>query len=140
MTTSVGAPQDLVGHGLTHANAGELGDLVVEALEVLDVHGREHVDVRREHVVDVLIALAVLDARRVGVGELVDQAELRGALENPRQVHLLEHHPVILDAPPRQHLEALEQRGRRLAPVGLGQADRDVAARLVLRVTLLSMR
>ena len=44
---------------------------------MLDVDGREDVDPGGEHVVDVLVALLVLDARGVGVGELVDQAQLR---------------------------------------------------------------
>ena len=33
-----------VGHRLAHARAGQLGHAVVEALEVLDVDGREDVD------------------------------------------------------------------------------------------------
>ena len=46
--------------------------------EVLDVDGGEDVDAGGEHVLDVLVALGVLDARRVGVGQLVDQARARG--------------------------------------------------------------
>ena len=44
---------------------------------MLDVDGRVDVDSGLEDVVDVLVALRVLEARRVGVGKLVDQSQLR---------------------------------------------------------------
>ena len=87
----VGDADHRVGHGLADADAGQLGDLVVEALQMLDVDGREHVDPRRQHVLDVLVALLVLDSGSVGVRELVDQAQLRRAAQDRRQIHLLEH-------------------------------------------------
>ena len=86
----VGGAEDRVGHRLPHPHPGQLGDLVVERLEVLDVDGGEDVDPGREHVGDVLVALLVLEARRVGVGELVDQRQLGRAGEQRRQVHLLD--------------------------------------------------
>ena len=55
--------QLLVGHGLAHLDAGQLGHLVVERLEVLDVDGGEDVDAGVEDVLDVLVALRVLEAR-----------------------------------------------------------------------------
>ena len=94
----VGRGEHAVGEGLAHAHAGQLGDAVVQALEVLDVDGREHVDAGVEHVLDVLVALGVLDARRVRVRELVDQAQLGRALEDGGQVHLLEDAAAVLDA------------------------------------------
>ena len=75
----VGAAEHRVGDRLAHAHAAELGDLVVERLEVLDVDGGEHVDAGVEQVLDVLVALVVLEARRVGVRQLVDEAQLRAA-------------------------------------------------------------
>ena len=54
----VGLGQHAVGHRLAHAHAGELGDVVVERLEVLDVDRGEDVDAGVEHVGDVLVALA----------------------------------------------------------------------------------
>ena len=44
---------------------------------MLDVDGGEDVDAGRADVGDVLVALGVLDTGDVGVGELVDQAQLR---------------------------------------------------------------
>ena len=51
---------------------------------MLDVDRREHVDPGLEHVLDVLVALLVLDARGVGVRELVDQAQLGIAAQRSR--------------------------------------------------------
>ena len=97
----------MVGKGLAHPHAGQLGHPVVERLQALDVDRREHVDAGVEHVLDVLVALAVLQAGRVGVGKLVDQAELRSAAKDRRQVHLVHGGPAVLDLAARQALEAL---------------------------------
>ena len=86
---------------------------------MLHVDRREHVDPGLEHVAHVLVALLVLDARRVGVGELVDQAQLGFAREHRRQVHLLQRPAAILEPPAGDHLKALGLRHRLRAPVGL---------------------
>jgi len=44
-------------------------------------------------------------AGRVGVRELVHDTELRLARENCRDVHFLEYHAAIVNAPPRHDLE-----------------------------------
>jgi hypothetical protein len=84
----VGLVQQPVGEGLTDPHAGDLVDLVVEALQVLDVHGGEDVDAGLQQLLDVLPALGVAAARVVGVGQLVHQAELGRALQQPVGVHL----------------------------------------------------
>ena len=86
----VGLVEDPVGERLAHADAGQLEDRVVEALEVLDVDGRDDVDAGVEDLVDVLVALLVAHARRVRVRELVDQRELGRAPDDGVDVHLLE--------------------------------------------------
>ena len=73
----VGLVEDPVGERLADADARELEDLVVEALEVLDVDGRGDVDPGVEDLVDVLVALAVPRLGQVRVRELVDERELR---------------------------------------------------------------
>ena len=118
-----------IGDRLAHADAGELADLVVEALEVLDVDGREDIDPGVEHVLNILIALLVLDTRRVGVRELVDQTQLGIAIEDPRQVHLLERRVAIAHTPARDHFEPLGLLERLRAPVRLEVPDHDVPAR-----------
>ena len=72
----IGATEQRVRDRLAHADAAELGDLVVERFEVLNVDRGEHVDPGGQNILDVLVALGVLEPGRVGVGQLVDQAEL----------------------------------------------------------------
>ena len=126
-----------VGDRLAHARPGQLGDAVVEALEVLDIDGREDVDPGRQHVGDVLVALGVLDAGGVGVRELVDQRQLGRPSAQCRQVHLLELGVAVGDAAARDDLEPRQQRGRLGPPVRLGEPDHDVAAGLRLGLALL---
>ena len=86
---------------------------------------------------DVFVALLVLDARRVGVGQLVDQAELGFAREHGREVHLREGRAAVVDHARRDVLQPLGLRGGLVAAVGLEVADRHVPARLGLRAALL---
>ena len=84
----VGGADDLVGHLLLLLDAGDLGDDVVEALQVLDVDRGDHGDAGVEKLLDVLPAFGVLAARGVGVGELVDQHHLRVAAQHRLDVEL----------------------------------------------------
>ena len=133
----VGLAEDAVGQRLPHPGPRELGDLVVERLEVLDVDGREDVDAGAEHVLDVLEALRVLRARRVRMGELVDEAELGGAAQDRQAVHLVERDVAIASrgggAPPPGRPPAPRSR----AGVRLEVADHDVPAGLRLGLALL---
>ena len=80
-------------------------DGVVQRLEMLDVDGGHHTDAGVEQLQDVLIALLVPAARRVGVCELVDDAERRLSRENGVEVHLLEHDAAIVDLSPGNDFE-----------------------------------
>ena len=73
----LGFLDDAVRHRLAHPDLREGCDDIVEAFDVLDVQGREDIDAGRKQLLDVLPALGVAAAGRVGVGELVDQRELR---------------------------------------------------------------
>ena len=98
---------------------------------MLDVDGRDHVDARVEHFLDVLPALLVPHARRVRVRELVDERELRRAPDHGIHVHLRELHRAPLRVQPRHDFEPLGQRGGLRAVVGLEVADHDVDALLL---------
>ena len=74
------------------------------------------------------MALDVAAALDVGVGELVDDGELRLAPEQRVEVHLGEDAAAIHQAPPRQDLEAAQQGLGLGAPVGLDDADHHVDA------------
>ena len=123
----VGVAEHRVGHRLPHPHPGQLGDLVVQRLEVLDVDGREDVDPGGQRVGDVLVALAVLEPRRVGVGELVDQRQLRVAREQRRQVHLGGDGAAHLDLAPRHELQPARLLARLRPVVRLQVADHHVA-------------
>ena len=86
----VGAVEHRIRYGLAHPHMRDLRDDVVEALDVLDVDRGIDVDAVREQFLDVEIALGVAAARRVGMGELVDQRDLRPARDQRVEVHLLE--------------------------------------------------
>ncbi len=132
----VGLVEDPVGEGLAHADLGELEDRVVEALEVLDVDGRDDVDAGLEHLLDVLPALLVPHPGRIRVGELVDERELGRAREHGVAIHLLELQLAVLRAHPRHDLEPFGERGRLGSVVRLEVADHDIPT-LLLRLASL---
>ena len=81
-----------------------------------------------EDLLDVLIPLGVADAGDVGVGELVDEHDLRTAGEHGVEVHLLHELAVVLDLEAGDDLEAPDRLLGQLAAVGLDEADDDVLA------------
>ena len=89
----IGALEHGVGHRLAHDDAGDLGHDVVEALDVLDVERRVHVDARVEQLEHVLPPLGVPGARRIRVGELVDEDHRGPARERGVEVELLQAVP-----------------------------------------------
>ena len=126
----VGAVEHLVRHGLAHPHMRDLRDHVVEAFDVLDVDGGIDVDAVGQQFLDVEIALGMAAAGRVGVGEFVDQGDLRPPRDQRVEVHFLERLVLVADPLARQHLEALQQ-GLGLRPaMGLDDADHDIGAGL----------
>jgi hypothetical protein len=143
----LGSVEHAVGQGLAHADAGERGDKVVEAFEVLDVECREHVDPGVEHFLHVLPALVMADGgmvarvaastagrvagrRDIGVGQFVDQHQRGVAGEDGVEVHLVEHLPVMVDGAARDDLETGHARLGLGAAMGLDHPDHHVLARL----------
>jgi hypothetical protein len=101
----VGLLEHGVGHRLADHDAGDLGDDVVEALDVLDVHRGVHVDAGIEELDHVLPALGVAGPRRVGVGELVHHDQGGTARQRAVQIELPQARSAVLHAPRRQRLE-----------------------------------
>ena len=128
----VGAVEHGVRHGLAHAHMRDLRDDVVEALDVLDVDCRVDVDAAAQQLLDVEVALGMTAAGRVGMGELVDQHDLRAAGDDGVEVHLLEPLALVFEPPAGDDLEPFEQRFRLLAAMRLDDADDDVVAVLLL--------
>ena len=104
----VGLGEHAVGNALLHPDVRHALDLVVEAFEMLDVHRCDDVNARVEQVFDVLIALGVARAGRVGVGQLVDQADGRPPDDDRVDVHLAEGHAAVLDDAWRDDLEVAD--------------------------------
>src|SRR6185437_10598433 len=125
-----GRLQDPVRNGLAHGDAGDARDDMGEALEMLDVERRPHVDARVEQLLNVLPALGMAAVGRVGVGELVDDDQLGLALESGVEIELLERAPAIFNPAPRQDFEALDKRARLGAAMSLDEPNDDVDALL----------
>jgi len=124
----VGLLEDRVGHGLAHDDAGDLGHHVVQALDVLHVDGGVDVDAGVEQLDHVLPAFGVPRARRVGVGEFVDQDDGGSAEQGAVQVELGERGAPIVERPPGQDLESGQERVGLGASVGLDVSDDHVDA------------
>ena len=106
-TTSSARPSTESGIVSRTRTPRQLGHLVVERLEVLDVDRGEHVDPGVEHVLDVLVALVVLErpARWCARARRSGTAPAR-ARRIAGQVHLLEVGAAVGHAPPRHDLAA----------------------------------
>ncbi len=89
---------------LPHLNAGDLPHLIVEALQMLNVHGREHLDAGLEKRHHVFPPLASSRAGHIRVREFIDGADLGVPHENGVRIHLFAHVPAVLDAPPGDDL------------------------------------
>ena len=128
----VGLVEDAIRNCLALPHTRDLGDEVVEALEVLDVDGGPDVDTGVEQLLDVLPALRVPRTRlaldEVRVRELVDQDDLGAAPQRGVEIELAAYRAAI---PDRQHwklLEPLHQALGLLPAVRLDVSDDDVAA------------
>ncbi len=124
----IGAADPRVGHRLLLLDARDAFDHVVEALEVLDVHRRDHVDARLEELLDVLPALDVPASGHIRVGELVDERDRRVPRQHRVEVHLLESRAAVLDLAPRDDLEVAELLGGPRPAVGLDEGDDHIGA------------
>ena len=126
----IGAVEHRIRHGLAHPHMGDLRHHVVEAFDVLDVDRGIDVDAVRQQFLDVEVALGMPAAGCVGVGELIDQRDLRTARDQRVEIHLLENLVLVFEPLARQNFEALQQRFRLRPPVGLDHADHDIGAGL----------
>ena len=125
----VGSLEDRIRHRLANAHVGDLGDDVVQALDVLDVERGVDVDAALEQFQDVLPPLLVAAAWRVGVRQLVERGAPSGRRASARsRSNSAEGGPAVGDLTARQDLEPLEQRRRLRTSVRLDAADHHVDA------------
>ena len=127
----IGTVEDRVGHGLAHANAGDLRDDVVEAFDVLNVDRGVDVDAAVQQLFHVEIAFGVTAARCIGVRQLIDENDLRPPRDDGVEIHLLEALAFVRNAPAGHDFKTLQQRFGLFASVGLHDADDNVVAVLL---------
>ncbi len=126
----VGHLDDPIGHRLALTNPCHIGNDVVQALEVLDVDGGDHLDTRREQIDDVLPSLGTTGARDVRVRELIDEGDLGIVQADRVRIHLLEHRVAVGDRARRDQLQPLEHLDRARTSVGLDARDDHAGAAL----------
>lgn len=95
---------------------------------MLDVDRRDDVDAGVEELADVLPPFLVAGAGDVGVGEFVDERDLRAAREERVEVEVAQGRSPVRGRAPREHLQPLEHAGRMPPPVRLDDPDDDVGA------------
>ena len=118
--------QHRIGQRFAHDDAGDALHHVVEALDVLDVERGVDVDARFEQFHDILPALGMAHARRVGVGQLVNEDQRGMALQGGVEIEFLQPDIFVFDEVVRQQFHA-EQEGFGIGPrVRLGIADDDI--------------
>ncbi len=122
----VGRVQHAVRHRLAHADAGDAGDDVVQALQMLDVQRGIDVDPGIQDFLDILVAFDVAAAGHVGVGQLVDDHQARPALQDAVDIHLVEDAVAVDDLLARQHVQPVEQQFGFGPAMGFQDADDQV--------------
>ena len=127
-----GLLQDPVGNGLAHDDPGDARDDIGEALEMLDIERRPHIDARGEQLLDVLPALGMAAVGSVGVGEFVDDDELGLASQRRVEIEFLDRAAVVLDLAPRKDFEPINERACLGPAMGFDEAHDDIDA-LVLQ-------
>ena len=85
----VGLTEHAVGDAFLHIYTHHLAHLIVQALDVLDVDCRNHVDTSFEQFHHVLPSFGVAAAFHIGVGKLIDNHYFRMHLQYGVKVHLL---------------------------------------------------
>jgi hypothetical protein len=102
-------------------------DLVGDALQVLDVDGRDDVDPRGEDFQDILPPFAVLArSRHVRMGQLVDQGELGAPAQYRVEVHFLQSASPVVHLLAGNHLQAVDHVLGQLPSVTLDESDDDI--------------
>ena len=86
--------------------------------------GGEDIDAGGDELLDVEVALRMPAAWSVSVGKLVDQDDLRAALEDRVEIHLGKEMSFVVDLLPWNHLEAFQQQLGLAPPVSFDEIGR----------------
>ena len=89
-----------VGNCLPDNDTGDLGNDIVEALDMLDIQRCIDIDPCIEEFLDILVTFRVAGTRGIGVGQFIDKHELRVGREDCIEVHFRKAHiPVFHHLP-----------------------------------------
>ena len=119
----IGIVQHGVGHRLVDADAGDGAHRAVEAFQVLHIERGPDVHAGAQQFLHILPALGVARARRVAVGQLVQQQHLRPGLEGRVDIKLPQHLAAVRHLPQRQLWQAFKQFPGFAPAMGLHQPD-----------------
>src|SRR5262249_49756721 len=128
--------QHRIRDSLAHLYPDQILDSVIQTLQMLNVQRRDDMNAGGEDVLYVLISLCISAARRVRVCQLIDEHDLRMALDDRIGIHLFDHDPAIFDLPPRHELQTLDELRRLGAAMGFNKADHDIDAILLESLAL----
>ncbi len=121
---------DFVGHGFALLDAGDLGDDVVEALQVLNVERRDHGDPGIKQRFDVLPPLGIDAARDIAMRIFVDQRHLRPTPQHRVDIEFREQGSAVGNVVRRNDFDAFDEFADLLAAVRLHYRRDDVGAAL----------
>ena len=99
-----------------------------DALDVLNVERRDHVDLGREQFLDVFVAFAVLAAGYVRVRQLVHQDDVGISRENRIDIHFFKNRTLVLELLARHDFHSFDKLFDAFAAVRFHNADDDVFA------------
>ena len=111
---------------LAHPDAGDLPYLIVQALQVLNVHRCHNIDPGISQHFDILPSFCAGGAWNIGVGKFVHKAYLRMPCQNCIGIHFLENRAAIQYLRPRYHLQSFRLCNGVFPAVRLKIADRDI--------------
>ena len=117
-----------VGHRLAHLHPADLHHRRPQALNVLHVHRRQHINVGRQQLHHVFVTLAVEAAINIGVRQLVYQYHPRTSLQNSFQIHLMELGSLVLHDATRDGFQLRGQLYNGFASMRLDDPDDNIFA------------
>ena len=123
-----GAVKHTVGNRLLHRRAGDLPDSIHPAFGVLHIHRRININTRIEQFDHILVAFGVSGAGDVGVGQFVNQRQLRVPREQRVQIHFLQRNSSVVHFAPGNNGQAIEKGFRLLAAMRFHVTHDDVNA------------
>src|SRR2546426_1880941 len=133
----VGLFDDPIGHSLPDADARDLPDLIVEALEMLKIHRRHHIDagVQKHH--HIFPTLGALGAGDICVRKFIDDTNLRCSAQDRFGIHFFEDDTTVFDPSTRNDLQPFRLLDSVLSAVRLEVADDDIGSLLLKLLRLL---